>query len=421
MTSAWPSEAEPHAEQQTFEVYGHTLADSGTPEAQRLLAATHADRIRPVCRCRPEGVAMYVAKVGPARFLVKRMPDSGPAHAHHCPSYLPPGALSGLGKVLGAAITADPANGATALRFGFRMSTSRQAAPTGEGRGVAAGSVAEAPSRLSLRALLHYLWHEAGLATWSPRMAGKRNWRVVSWHLRSAAQGKITGHRPLLDVLFVPEPFSADRKTQIAARRLAAWAPLEQPGAGRRSMLLIGELKAVERARIGHKLVIRHLPDAPLMLDDVLLARLNRRCGADLELWRSDEDGHLIVIATFSVGRGGLATVEEISLVMTDRHWLPYESPADKVLLDTAVAQRRRFIKCLRYNLAADAPMASLVFTDTAAPTAAFLLVADTDRDAVDELASATGTDTWTWVLGEPMPPLPPAADHGPTHRPTAK
>ena len=64
--------------------------------------------------------------------------------------------------------------------------------------------------------------------------------------------------------------------------------------------MLIGELKAIDPARFGHKLVIKHLPDAPLMVDDILLARLNKRFGNELELWQADDAGHLMVIATFS-------------------------------------------------------------------------------------------------------------------------
>jgi hypothetical protein len=189
-----------------------------------------------------------------------------------------------------------------------------------------ADSVTGDANRLSLRALLHYLWQEADLATWSPGMAGKRNWRVVSWYLRAAARGKYARGKPLLTRLYVPEPFSAEKKTEIAARHLAAWAPPQQAGAGQQFMMLIGELKAIEPARFGHKLVIKHLPDAPLMLDDALLARLSKRFRDELELCQIDDDGHLMVVATFFVGRGGLATAEEVSVVMTDRNWLPYES-----------------------------------------------------------------------------------------------
>jgi len=397
------------SERQIFELLGHQISHADTVETQQLLADARGARVRPLCMCKPGGVAMYVAKIGRDKFVIKRMPDSGLAHAHRCPSYLPPEALSGLGQVLGAAITSEGDAEMTAVRLGFRMSKSERAAPTGHGTGIGADSVAGDANRLSMRAVLHYLWQEADLATWSPGMAGKRNWRVVSWHLRSAARGKFTKGKPLLHRLYVPEPFSAQKKIEIAARRLCAWAPLQMAGAGQPFMMLIGELKAIEPARFGHKLLIKHLPDAPLMIDDALLGRLNRRFRDELELWQVDEEGHLMVIATFSVGRGGMATAEEVSVVMTDRNWLPYESLADKLLLDVALDQQRRFTKSLRYNLAADKPMASLVFTDTEIPTAAFLLSSGEDRDAAAELAAETDTDSWTWVIGEDMPPLPAA------------
>lgn len=400
-------------DRQIFGLYGRTLTYPGAAETQRLLAAAHADRIRPLCLCRPGGVTMYVARIETDRFVIKRMPDSGPAHAHHCPSCLPPEALSGLGQVLGQAITVETDSGLTAIRLGFRLSRTGGAGAspsrddTASASGAPAGSVASDTNRLSLRALLHYLWHEAELATWSPGMAGKRNWRVVSWHLRSAAGGKFTRGQPLLARLYVPEPFTAEKKAEIAARRRSAWAPLRPPGRRQQFMLLIGEVKAIEPARSGHKLIIKHLPDAALMVDDALLARLTRRFRTELDLWRADEAGHLMVIATFSVGHGGAATAEEVSVVMTDRNWLPYESVADKILLETAVAHHRRFTKSLRYNLAADKPMASLVFTDTETPTAAFLLGRGSERPDVAALAADTRTDSWTWVIGDDMPRLP--------------
>ena len=409
---------DPHengGDRQTFEPYGRRITHTNNADVQQVLAAAHSDRIRPLCLCRPDGVAMYVAKIGTDKYVVKRMPDSGLAHTHRCASYLPPEELSGLGQVLGSAITEEADSGLTAIKLGFRMSKAERAAPAGAGSGGVADSVAADPNRLTLRAVLHYLWQEADLATWSPGMAGKRNWRIVSWYLRQAARGKFTKGKPLATRLYVPEPFNAEKKTEIAARRLSAWAPMQQHGTSQQFMMLIGELKAIDPARFGHKLVIKHLPDAPLMVDDTLLNRLSKRFGDELELWQSDDDGHLMVIATFSVGRAGLATAEEISLVMTDRHWLPYESLADKLLLDTALDAHRRFTKSLRYNLAPDKPMASLVFTDTDTPTAAFLLHSDEDRDTVAQIATDTGTVVWTWVLGEDMPPLPPRATAAPS------
>jgi hypothetical protein len=351
---------------------------------------------------------MYIAQVGPDRFIVKRMPDTGLAHSVECPSYLPPDSLSGLGQVLGAAILEQAETGAAALRLGFRMATSNQSgsAPSSVGGGEA-DSVRTDGARLSMRAVLHYLWHEADLAAWSPAMAGKRNWRVVSWYLRQAAEGKFLKGKPLLGRLFIPEPFLAPRRSELAARRIAAWAPARANGRTSHFMILIGELKTIRPARYGQKLVIKHLPDAPLMLDDDLHRRFVKRFADELEMWQTDAQGHLMVIATFCVGRAGLASVQELSVAMTNEHWLPYESEADKVLLDAAVAARRRFIKSLRYNLAADRPMASLVFTDTEIPTAAYILASEEARQSVTDVQASTGTDTWAWVLGNDMPKFP--------------
>lgn len=396
-------------ERQTFDVGGRLIHSPGSPDAREILAAAHADRIRPMCLCTGRGVPMYVARVGPDRFIVKRMPDTGIAHAVGCPSYLPPESLSGLGQLLGAAILENGESGVTALRLGFRMGKADRNAPApgGAGDGVV-DSVSADGARLSMRAVLHYLWQEADLATWSPAMAGKRNWRVVSWYLRQAAQGKFTKGKPLLGRLYIPEPFQADRKAELSARRIAAWAPARTVGRTTQFMILIGELKAIEAARFGHKLVIKHLPDAPLMLDDELHRRFLKRFADELEMWQADEQGHLIVIATFSVGRAGLASVQELSVAMTDEHWLPYESEADKLLLDSAISARRRFTKSLRYNLGADRPMASLVFTDTEIPAAAYLLASEDSRDVIEDLRASTGTDMWAWVVGNEMPPFPP-------------
>lgn len=172
-------------------------------------------------------------------------------------------------------------------------------------------------------------------------------------------------------------------------------------------MIAIGEVKAIEPARFGHKLVIKHLPDAPLMLEDNLHRRLQRRFANELELWQVDEHGHLMAIATFSVGRGGLATVQELSLMMTDQHWLPYDSPGEKILLDTATEQRRRFVVSLRYNLEPAKTMASLVFTDTDRPTAAYLAADEEQAAQLAETEAESGITAWAWVVEEHAPRLP--------------
>ena len=56
-------------------------------------------------------------------------------------------------------------------------------------------------------------------------------------------------------------------------------------------------------------------------------------------------------------------------------NWIPIEHHADAHLLDELTRTGRRFTKGLRYNLAGDRPLASVVLSDTApAPVALYLV-----------------------------------------------
>src|SRR4051794_20480141 len=52
-------------------------------------------------------------------------------------------------------------------------------------------------NKLSLRAVLHYLWDEAELTTWHAAFAGHRSWAVVHQRLRAAVDGKLVRKNPL--------------------------------------------------------------------------------------------------------------------------------------------------------------------------------------------------------------------------------
>lgn len=111
---------------QTFLVAGERIQSPSADVAQRLLGAAHAARVRPMCLCTAGGVAMYIARMAPERYIIKRMPDTGMLHAPNCPSYPPPEVLSGLGQVLQGAIEESVDTGLTMLRLGFRMARNQK-------------------------------------------------------------------------------------------------------------------------------------------------------------------------------------------------------------------------------------------------------------------------------------------------------
>lgn len=389
----------------TFDVDGCIVTDIHDPDAQVILTQAKEARVRPLCLCQPVGVPMYIA-VGGTDLIIKRMPGTAAAHGHRCRSWLPPDELSGYGAVAEQSIIDNPTDGTTSLRLGFSLSKSGgRAAP--EPSDTQSDTVRADGNKLSLRAVLHYLWDEAELTSWHPAFAGHRSWAVVHRRLRVALDGKLVRKCPLGPSVYVPEPFSADRKLEIEQRRIKAWAVARRvPGKSSRLLIGVGEIKSIEATSHGVKLQVRHQPGHPWFVDHDLYRKLTKRFPTELEMRQmaNDDEVRLVVICTFSVSNAGYARVEELSLMTTDRHWLPFSNDADRTLLASAIEAQRSFRKVLPYNGRRTA-LASLIFTDTAPAVAAFI-----DRPMVegDGDCMTGGLPVWNWHTDEDMPALPP-------------
>lgn len=371
--------------------------------AQAILRQAHAAKKRPHCRCvAGDGPPMYVTKVG-ERFFLKRMPGTGFQHAPQCDSFDPAADLTGLGDVLGSAIQDDPEAGTTNLRldFSLRKVTGRNAPVPGSAE---SDTVRTDGHKLTLRGLLHYLWDEAGLTRWVPAMKDARTWRVVRRELVNAAANKDAKGLHLRDRLFIPEPFSAEHKDEIAARRAARLTP-SVSNAGRDLFILVGELKELAPSRAAFKATIKHMPDFPIMIAADMNRRLQKRFASELAMWDAIQEAHLVVAATFSVALSGVATMEEAAVMLVNNQWLPFENLTEKALLDQLIAEGRRFKKGLRYNLAAQRPVASMVLADAGPEAVAMFIVPpnadDEYRAALADLQQSSHTPAWVWETSE--------------------
>jgi hypothetical protein len=244
------------------------------------------------------------------------------------------------------------------------------------------------------------------------RWAGKRHWWNIRWHLLEAARQMTVKGGVLSDVLFVPEPFRAADKAAIEQRRALALSPALPPRSGpRKLMVLLGEVKEILPARIGHRLIIKHMPDFPVMLDDQLRRRLQARFENELKLWGADEASHLIAIATFGLTPTGLAVIEEMALMVVSANWIPYDSVYEKRLVDSLAKLNARSVKGLRYSLLAERPSAAAMLQRQPRPLALYIIPPTVDRhyeEALEELiASRPDVDAWTWrVTDGEMPPF---------------
>jgi len=157
-------------EAQRLSITGRVLA-TDDPQLQDALAHVHDTPERPRCLCVPGGVEMYVARH--RVFVVKRMPDTGSRHDPACPSFEPEAQQSGLGELIGEAVLEhEPGKVELRVDFPWARSIGHRLA-RGELQGP--GEVATLRRRMSLRALMHYLFERAGFNRWTPAMEGRRN------------------------------------------------------------------------------------------------------------------------------------------------------------------------------------------------------------------------------------------------------
>ena len=390
---------------------GDQTVDESSPEFRLLLPHAYEQRLRPMCMCKEPPVAMYIARLED-RYLIKRLPLSGRDHDPACPSYQPPYELSGLGSLIGNAIQID-ASGKADLKLDFSLTKRGPRTAPGASAETGEPGIRSEPRKLSLRAMLHYLWEAGELTEWRSTWAGRRGWGRVRTSLINAASQMTARGGSLSDMLFVPEVFHPDDKDGIAARRSAALKNIQATGSGpRKLMMIVAEVKEFSTARGGHKIVVRHLP-FPLMIDDGAWGRLAARYETELELWRSSEAFHLIVIATFGVSTAGIASAEEVALMVTNEHWLPFENIHELRLLEKLSHFKRKSVKGLRFNLGRDVPIVSVTLPEQKpAPVAMFIVPAGAGDDYEQALTNMIDLrpeiTPWVWRVAESdIPPLP--------------
>jgi len=355
-----------HQHKMSLEIDGKRF-NQDAPGLSDAIADAYWRQCRPKCMCQPEGVEMYVARLGNG-YIVKRMPDTGSEHDPRCTSFEPAAEASGLGALIGSAIIEDPSTGTTTLKLDFALSIQagrnvpvQQGSPT--------GTIRSRGTRLSLRSLLHLLWCQAELNRWHPGFAGKRNWAVVRRQLLRAAAEKIACGATLDSRLYVPETFSVEHKDYIEARRRRLWGSARlHRGRPQQLLLMIAEVKSIAPGRHGFKAVMKHIPSVAFAMDEALYRRVETRFADELALWNASDGMRLIMISAFRLNEAELPEICGLYLMAVTRHWLPVESEADRYLVDSLVENQRAFQKLLRYDLRRDAPLATVALTDRGSP-----------------------------------------------------
>jgi hypothetical protein len=393
---------------QRFSVAGASY-DARDPRLQEVLARGGDGAERPRCLCMPDGVEMYVARH--RVYVVKRMPGTGGQHHPQCPSYEPDAQQSGLGELMGEAII-ETALGNIELRVDFPWVRIM-------GRGVAPGEphdpgeVVVARRRMSLRALMHFLFERAGFNRWLPAMAGKRNQGVLCKHLLEAAAEMTVKGQPLAQRLYVPEPFSEASKAAAAQRRRDKLAILRPRDGQSPLAVVLGEFKTCDATAFGRRVWIKHMPDAPLLIADRTWERARRTYATYLEVHDADAGyrPHLVIAALIRAKREHIYEMDAMSLMLTSEHWIPVEGAHEIELIHALVEQQRRFIKPLRYDARNAAGFPNALLIDAGPEPVALHVVSafadEKERAAKIEAVNRLASPTWVWWTDQLMPTLP--------------
>lgn len=407
-------------EPQRFRIAGGVFA-AGDGPLQDALAAIYDTEERPRCMCIPCGVPMYIAKH--RQFVIKRMPEGGPSHDPTCPSFEPEPGTSGLGELLGkAVIAASPES--VELKVGF---------PLSHGRGRAVARDRSSPTQeshaprhgMSLRAVLHFLYERAGFNRWYPAMEGMRNQGVLCKYLSQAAQEIRIKGECLDDRLYIPEPFDPAARDEIAKRRREKLSFLATADDAERFKLavVVGEFKAVEPASFARRVWIRHMPDAPLLVDEDTWNRAMRVYGPLLQARTVDAERkpRILMAALVYAKREQTYAIDALSLMLTTNRWIPVEAVHELPLIERLCEQRRAFLKPLRYDARSSTSFPNVLLLDALDKHGkpmplhvASALASPKERAAKERAIQALGRNAWVWRTDGKLPELPTATRRTP-------
>lgn len=382
---------------------------AGEAGIQDALAAVHGTPERPRCLCIHGGVEMYVAHL--REFVVKRMPNGGAQHHPRCGSFEPDVAQSGLGPLSGSAVR-ELDTGRTELRVDFPW-TRRPGRSAARRVATDSGQVEATARRMSLRAVTHYLFERAGFNRWTPAMAGRRNWGVVRKYLLEAAGEIDVAGGPLADRLFVPEAFNEGVKAEAARRRREKLAMLKPQDGAMPLALVIGEFKALEVVEEGWRVWIRHMPDAPLLVEERVWQRIVRHYASMFEARDADTGLHvrLLIAALIKARREFTYEIDAASLMMTSEQWIPVEGVHELPLIDALVREGRRFIKPLRYDTPSAEAFANALLLDMGPEACPLHLISpymdEHSRTVKRRAIERAPRGAWVWETDQPLPPLP--------------
>lgn len=394
---------------------------------QVLMQKAYLAKTAPNCLCRaPEPIPMYIARMGDT-YIVKRCPKTGHLHHPECESH---GGISTAAQAIYSDdALAERADGKVTHNLAVPMSTIEQVI------GITLDEAAAPPlpdvqrakrSTMTLRGFLNLLWEEAGLHTWSPGMAGKRNLGRVYWGLRDQLAERLIGGEDATARVFIPETKLSDEqdKKTLAALHERFDQLHKTYGDTRKGILIVvAELRDLQHTSRNTALRLKGFPgNTPIWTPKQSVARLQSQFTHGLEHfekrptqhtaeWSKEATPRIFIIAGIQRSQTGTLKWCYGAAMETTANFIPVDSGYEFMIANLLTEQQRRFEKPLRYDGAA-ATFPDFVLTDCQ-PNVPMEVYGMNSVDYNQRKAEKTlhyrdsGTPYWAWdVLSQPEPPV---------------
>lgn len=219
--------------------------------------------------------------------------------------------------------------------------------------------------RMSLRALLEYLWERAELNGLGPP-SWERDWAACCRALHGLLAQLTINNEKLTDTLWVVPPYRKATAPIHHALFRAFTDRLTRSRTSARRGLVLGAVKDLSPSPHGHRIRLRHHP-VPLWLSTELLDRLTRSVPQAFSD-RRPTGSERVVLALIEKSPRGYHTVVAAAVMLTSGSFVPADSSYEVRMADALAAARRSFVKPLRYD-SIDAAFPDFVLLDSDPPT----------------------------------------------------
>ncbi|MGB7990606.1 MAG: DUF1173 family protein, partial [Candidatus Methylophosphatis roskildensis] len=237
-------------------------------------------------------------------------------------------------------------------------------------------------------------------------------------YLMEAADHILIRDEPLSKRLYVPEPFSTEHKVEIAARRRERLAFLNASDDGKVFPFgfIVGEFKDAEQGALACKVRIKHMPDAPLLMDNKAWSRVVRVYQPLFEATDADvpRKPRILIAALIYARQENVYQIERLTMMLVSDQYIPLNGAFELPLLDKLQSERRPFIKPLQYDSSSAASFPNFLLLDAGSdkggecPLHVLSKLADAKDQALKSSAiEQCGEGAWVWNTDEALPPLP--------------